>query len=142
MNKTLLCTAFAAFAVGSVTCRADPGIPDLAGHWEAHGEFAKILKQEAPQSKSHVPHTEFGSTAIDYHFTEQKGRLLKGTKTSPSKTEKIVCVIGYDNKSLHCADEDSTENGHIVNDHVIILYLQTIGEDRSVVSGQKLTKKK
>jgi hypothetical protein len=142
MNKTLLCTTFASIVVGSVNCFADQGIPDLVGQWEGHGEFAKILRKEAPTLKSHVTYNEFGSLAIDYRFTEQKGRLLKGTKTSPSKTEKVVCAIGYDNKSIHCTDEDGAENGQIVNDHEIIVYYQHINEDYSVVSEAKLMKKK
>jgi hypothetical protein len=142
MNKTLLCSAFAAIAFGSGNGYADPGIPDLVGQWEANGEFAKILRKEVPTLKSHVAYKEFGSLAFEYQFTEQKGRLLKGTKTSPSKTEKIVCAIGFDNKSLHCTDEDGMEDGQIVNDHEIIVYYHHINEDYSVVSEAKLTKKK
>jgi hypothetical protein len=142
MNKTLLCTAFAAVTFSSTNCFADPEIPNLVGHWEATGEFAKMLKKDVPAVKGHGAHTEFGSLSIEFEFTEQKGRLLKGTKTSPSKTEKVVCTIGYDNKSLHCADEDGINDGQIINNHEIILYYYRINEDYSVVSEAKLTKKK
>ena len=148
MNKTLLFSAFVGVAFGSVNCIAEPEIPDLVGHWESQTELAKILKKEVPTSTHHTEHTEFGNVTLEYQFTEQKGRLLKGIKTSPSskanvgKTEKIVCAIGFDNESIHCTDEDAIEDGLITSNHEIHLFYHQIDEDQSTVALKKLTKKK
>ena len=116
-------------------------LPNLVGDWQATGESAKILKKEVPAVKSHGAHTEFTSTSIEYNFTEQQGRLLKGTKVSENRTEKFVCAIGFDNKSIRCTDEDGLQEGQLVSDNEIIMYYHQIDDDISVINQAKLTKK-
>ena len=142
MNKMHFCTFFALIAFGSAPCFAESDVPNLIGKWTGEKEFAKILKAENPISKSHTPHEEFGKIAIEIEFVTQKGRLLKGTKISEKWSEKLICVIDYDNKGLHCTDENGIFDGQIVGKNEIVMHYHHVASDNSVVSLMKLARKK
>lgn len=142
MKKILLCTSFTLIAFVATNCFAESDIPNLVGKWVGEKEFAKILKAESPVEKSHTPHKEFGRIAIDCEFTTQQGRLLKGAKTSENWSEKLVCAIDYDNKGLHCTDENGMFDGQIVGKDEIVMHYHHVASDNSVVAIMKLARKK
>jgi len=141
MNKMLLRTSFALIAFAATSCLAESDIPNLVGKWTGEKEFAKILKTEGPVGRSHTPHEEFGKINVDVEFTMQKGRLLKGTKTSEKWSERLVCVIDYDNKGLYCTDENGMFDGQLVGKDEIVFHYHHVTSDNSIVSVMKLAKR-
>ena len=143
MKERVVVAVAALMAMGTGNAVAEDKLPNLLGKWTGIQEYALILKTEAPTLPMHAVKDEFGQFSIDYEFTQQEGRLLKGVKTSASKTEKIVCAIGYDKDDLHCTDENGHLDGEIEHDgQEIIGHYHHVTSDNSVVATVKLTRVK
>ena len=113
------------------------GIPNLTGTWNTMSEGSVMFKSgAAPGQWTH--HKEVYSTLTGQMlFTKQQGRVLYGTFTSSrGPDENFIGVIGMDNKSAYCADEDGFFDLQIVNnDQINMVYRQVTANDTVVAVG-------
>ena len=143
MKERVVFALVALLAVGTGNTVAEDKQANLLGKWTGIQEYALIRKTEVPTLPMHAVKDEFGQFSIDYEFTQQEGRLLKGVKTSVTKTERIVCAIGHDKDDLHCTDENGHLDGEIEHDgQEIIGHYHHVTSDNSVVALVKLTRVK
>ena len=84
---------------------------------------------------------ERGPLTYSLEFTEQQGRLVRGTRTSERYTEKVVCATDYDNESIRCTDEDGMLDGKLVNTNEITYHYHHVSPEESVVAVGVMTRK-
>jgi hypothetical protein len=135
MKKLIVGIVVLSFWVGATLCFAEPGIPNMVGSWSVKAEGGVITKNGAANAKTH--HSgEFSKLNADVVVTKQQGRVFHGTFTSSKATESFVAVIGLDNKSIFCADEDGFAEGKIVNkDKINFIYRHVTPGDTVVAVG-------
>ena len=67
---------------------------------------------------------------------EQRGRVLKGTFVSPKATENFLAVIGPDDKSIACVDENGMMDLNIADrDTPRVVYRQVTDRDMVIPVG-------
>jgi hypothetical protein len=118
---------------------AESEVPNLVGKWSGKAEGALILKGEAPSKRVHATDAFFALT-YSLDFTEQQGRLVRGTRTSARYTEQVVCVIDYDNESIRCTDEDGVLDGELENNNEITYHYHHVSAEESVVAVGVMTR--
>ena len=134
----LLSLALLMSCAGSSLAESD--VPNLVGKWAGKAEGALILKGAAPSQRVHATDALFALT-YSLDFTEQQGRLVRGTRTSERYTEKVVCAIDYDNESIRCTDEDGMLDGKLVNTNEITYHYHHVSLEESVVAVGVMTRK-
>jgi hypothetical protein len=96
----------------------------------------------------------FTTIEVEFRFTEQKGPLFRGTyvwrlpksidvqmndgtKTGWSGEERVLGVIGYDNRSVTLVDDGDTGQfqGRLVNDNVMELVYFEPGQHAAISRG-------
>lgn len=100
--------------LGASVCFADSGAPQLLGTW------TKVVKIDAQSPKSQDSPTRFDTSEVEFAFTEQEGRSVKGTKTAQNKQESIACRIGDDNRAIVCEDASGVFQGEIYSSDEIV----------------------
>ncbi len=129
------------FVFGGGICFAEPAIPNLVGTWTVKAEGAVLRKGATPGAKTH--HSgDFDTLTAEAVVTKQQGRVLHGTFKSPRAAENFIAVIGPDNKSFFCADEDGTIEGKIVRkDKMEVIYRHVTTSDAVIAVGTWTRKK-
>ncbi len=79
---------------------SESSIPDLVGVWKTQSEAA-ILVVGKDDSKDEKDDVIFKKADAETVIEKQQGRVFSGYFKSPEKTEKLVGVIGHDNKTVH-----------------------------------------
>jgi hypothetical protein len=130
-----------AFLLGTATCFADSGIPNLVGTWTVQAEGGVILKGAIHGAKTHH-RGEFSTLKAEAVVTKQQGRVLHGIFKSQRAAEKFVAVIAEDSKSFYLADEDGFVEGQISsNDKINVIYRHSTPADTVVAVGTWTRKK-
>ncbi len=144
LKKALLGITLLVFVLGQSVCFANP-IPNLVGTWTVSSEGVVLLKANdtTKYGKIGTPLDKEGkikaisSSSADMKIiiTEQKGRIFHGIKQSGKITEKLAGVIGYDNKTIHCVDDDGFNEGTYdsENDRIETYYKHAGDTDSMVV---------
>lgn len=141
MKQAAAITSVLVFLLGAGTCFAGSSIPNLVGTWTVKAEGGVLVKGTAPGVKTHHA-SEFSTLTAEAVVTEQQGRVLHGTFSSPRATEKFIAVIGPDNKNFYYADEDGTMEGKIVNkDRMDLIYRHVTTTDTVIAVGTWTRKK-
>ncbi len=141
MKKFIFGIVVLAFFAGASLCVAEPVIPDMIGTWMIKAEGGVIAKKGVEDSKSH--HSgDFSNIAAEFVVTKQQGRVFHGIFKSKKGSEALVGVIGMDNKSIFCADEDGFVEGRIISKNKVHgIYRHSTPTD-SVVAVTVWTRKK
>lgn len=127
------------FTVGIGFAASD--IPNLVGTWSVQAEGAVLFKGKAVGAKTHHK-SDFSTLKAEAVITRQQGRVMHGTFTSPTATEKFIAVIAADNKSFYFADEDGFMEGRIVSkDQIEVIYRHSTSVDTVVAVGTWTRKK-
>lgn len=101
-----------------------------------------VLKDKEPRKETHLDAPHHANFTGEMVITEQKGRVVWGTFSSPRLTEKVVCVISPDNKTFHYADSDGFLDGKFVDrDTIEYVYRHVSPTDTAVASGVAKRKK-
>ncbi len=103
---------------------AQSKIPGLVGAWKVESEGAVLIKEgnDSTQTKDTI---EFRKLHAEFIVEKQQGRAFYGYFKSPQKTEKLVGVIGYDNKTAHWAGRFGFGQARIVSsERMEVIYLQ------------------
>jgi hypothetical protein len=113
------------FLVSASFALAESNIPNLVGAWKVTSEGAVLIKAGKTSAKTNF-RSEFTNLKAELVVEKQKGRAFYGYFKSPQKTEKLVGVIGYDNKTAHWAGRNGFGQAIIVSsDKMEVVYLQT-----------------
>ena len=129
------------FLLGTGVCFAESEIPNLVGTWEIQSEAGLITKGGEFGIWTHH-RQEFSTITAELVVTKQQGRVLYATYTSKLATEKLVAVIGWDNKTVYFVDQDGFTDATIVNKDKITSIYRHVGDKDSVVSAGVWTRKK
>ena len=113
-KRLILCIALFSFMFTAGICLADSSIPNLLGKWALKGERLVVGKTGAPESKT-ASTVNYHPFAAEITIDKQQGRMFQGTFTRQNETEKIVGIIGMDNKTIHLIDEDGYQDAKIIN---------------------------
>ncbi len=146
MKKVLLGITLLVFVLGQSVGFANP-IPNLVGTWTVASEGVALFKGDEAVKHQRASDTldkegrikAIGSSAPDMKIViaEQKGRIFYGTKQTGKITEKFAGVIGYDNKTIHCVDEDGFNDCTYdsQNDKIDFFYKHANDNDSMVIVG-------
>ena len=139
-KKIVLGIALFTFLFTAGVCLADSAIPNLVGAWTVTAEGGVLLKGGAFGWKTH--HSgDFSVLTAEAVINKQQGRVVHGVFTSLKATEKFVCVISFDNKGFHCADEDGTMDGKIISKNKIEIVYRHVTNSDTVVGVGTWTRK-
>ncbi len=141
MKRVAVMIVVLVFLSGAGVCFAGSAVPNMVGTWIVKAEGGVLLKSGAAGAKTH--HTgEFSTLTAEAVVTKQQGRVLHGVITSPKANENFIAVIGLDNKSFYCADEDGMLEGRILGkDKMEVIYRHITGSDTVVGVGTWTRKK-
>ena len=113
---------------GSFVC-AESNIPNLVGKWKVVADGGVLIKGDKVSEETHRE-TSFSKLVAEVVVEEQKGRVFKGYFKTKKAKEKIVGVIGFDNKTLYHVDHDGFVLGKLVTpDKVELVYLHAKPSD-------------
>lgn len=144
MKKALLGITLLVFVLGQSVCFANP-IPNLVGTWEVSSVGVVLLKANdatkygivgtSLDKEGRIQAISSSPEDMKIIITEQKGRIFHGIKQSGKITEKFAGVIGYDNKTIHCVDDDGFNEGTYdsENDRIETYYKHAGDTDSMVV---------
>jgi len=125
---------FVFFIVTTSLCFADQEIPNLVGTWKHKGQWATIIRDENIGKTSHCRAENQTTVDLEAVISKQNGRVIYGTFKSSGATEKFLGVIGHDNKTVYCADEDGFSNWNIVNKDTIDTVYRQVSPKQTIVS--------
>jgi hypothetical protein len=115
---------------------AQPNIPNLTGTWNVESVGSIMFKSSLPGEWTHHKdsYSHLTGQAV---FTDQQGRVLHGMFTAPlGKNESFIAVIGMDNASLYCADQDGLMDLKVINDGLMTgIYRHITANDTVVAAG-------
>lgn len=115
----------------SIAAFAQSEIPDLKGVWIGKGVWVQHQKDPEPDPDLHGI-AKSGSQETEFTFTidQQDGFRFTGTKSSAKRTETIVGVIGFDNKSAYVVDNNGTAFWRIASpDKIESIYVHSTRHD-------------
>jgi hypothetical protein len=126
LTKKLLCLfVICLFVVSASFALAESEIPNLVGAWKVTSEGAVLIKAGKTSGKTNA-RSEFRNLNAELVVEKQKGSAFYGYFKRPQKTEKLVGVIGHDNKTAHWAGRNGFGQATIVSsDKMGVVYLQT-----------------
>jgi hypothetical protein len=129
MKRVAVMIVVLVFLSGVGVCFAGSAVPDMVGTWIVKAEGGVLVKGSTAGAKTH--HTgEFSTLTAEVVVTKQQGRVFHGTFKSPKATENLIGVIGLDNKSFYCADEDGMLDGRILGkDKMEVIYRHANASD-------------
>jgi hypothetical protein len=133
---------FITFMVTTPLCFADQEIPNLVGTWKHKGQWATIIRDKNIGNTSHCRAENQKTVDLEAVISKQDGRVISGTFTSSGASEKFLGVIGFDNKTVYCADEDGFSNWNIVNKDTIETIYRQVSPKQTIVSIGKWTRVK
>ncbi len=141
MKKMTISIVVLAVVLNLGICFAASDIPNLVGTWSVQAEGAVLFKGKAAGAKTHHK-SDFSTLKAEAVVTRQQGRVMHGTFTSLTATEKFIAVIAADNRSFYFADEDGFMEGRIVSkDRIEVIYRHSTSVDTVVAAGTWTRKK-
>jgi hypothetical protein len=137
MQKKIYFTGLLVFVILMVTaslCCADQEIPNLVGTWRHKGQWATIIRDKNIGKTSHCGAENQTTVDLEAVISKQDGRIISGIFKSSRATEIFLGVIGHDNKTVYCADEDGFSNWKIINKDTIETIYRQVSPPQTVVS--------
>ncbi len=132
MKRVAVMIVVLVFLSGAGICFAGSAVPNMVGTWIVKAEGGVLVKGSAAGAKTHYT-GEFSTFTAEVVVTKQQGRVFHGTLKSPKTTESLIGVIGFDNKSFYCADEDGIMDGRILNkDKMESVYRHVTASDTAI----------
>jgi hypothetical protein len=135
------CLLVASLLLGSIALAAEPALPNLVGTWSSKSEGTLMVSGKDPGANVHWGKGQATLTG-ELVITEQQGRVVKGTFTSPKAKEAIVGAIGSDGKTFYLVDTDGYVDARIVDADTIEFVYRHATPRSSVVSVGTWSRKK
>lgn len=136
MIKKFFSALLVTFILGTGVCfAAESDIPNLVGTWTVQSEAALLFKTDEVGQWTHH-RQEFSTLSAEIVITKQQGRAFYATFTSKMATEKMVGVIGWDNRTIYFVDQDGFTDATIVDkDKITCIYRHVGGKDSVAAAG-------
>ncbi|MFC1833258.1 hypothetical protein ACFL2Q_00820 [Thermodesulfobacteriota bacterium] len=140
--KKLTCLFIICLLTSTVSfALAESKIPSLVGTWKVQTEGGALIKADKASTQSHHG-TKFTKFEAEFVVEKQKGRVFHGYFKSARATEKLVGVIGHDNKTAYWADHDGFGQAKILSSGKMqVIYLHA-SPTESVAAAATFTKNK
>lgn len=136
MNRvSVACAVALSLVLWAASGLAGQDAPSLVGTWATESQGGVLVRGGAVGKTTHW---EMKQTTLkgELAVTEQNGRVLTGTFTSPRHKEPFIAVVGYDGKHIYFADEDGYYDATLIDaDTIEMVYRHVTAADTVAAVG-------
>ncbi len=117
-------------------------MPSMVGNWTGSYEGAAFRNITSQNSSGDFSFYETGRTTWTFIIENQKGASFAGKKFSTTNPllQRVVGIIGFDNKTISMVDEEAYYWGELVSPTQMELYHQETGIGKMGAMRSVLTK--